>query len=210
MPPDTALIAALDQARPSFERCALEPRLPGSAFQTLTLRIATEDRRVRDIRWSQPFIGPTADRMLRCMSTIARVALRPRRLHTRSSAMVLRYVPLRGLDYPIQPPPAPATRVMDTAEAQLLVHRLTGLGDHAERLSLLEAQEEALVAVPVESVADVLAVFANPDLRVGGALCRVVAGPRALARVTRGLPGPDARRLRALSRGRCGVTVAAP
>jgi hypothetical protein len=206
MPPDAAMTRALDDARLSFERCALDSRLPETAFHTLTLRIATEDRRIRDIRWSEPFIGPTADRLLRCMGTIARVALRPQGVIARGS-YVLRYVPLRDLDYPMQPPPAPVARAMDEAEAQAFVQRLTQLASDAERFALLEAQEEAHVAIPVGAVAAVLAAFDAPDLRVGSELCRVVSGRRVLARVTRGLRGPDARRLRALSRGRCGVDV---
>lgn len=206
MPPDTGLIAALDAARPSFERCALDSELPETAFHTLSLRIITANRRASEVHWGQPFIGPTADRLLTCMRTIVRVALRPRRVHTRASATFY-YVPLRDLDYPMQPPPSPPTRVMSAAEAAALTQRLAAVASDAERVALIAAQEEARVAVPVDAVASLLETFHEPDLAAGGALCRVVSGSRALARITRGLPAPDARRLRALTRGRCGVSV---
>lgn len=206
MPPESLLVDALDAARPSFERCALDSGLPESAFHTLAVRIETEDRRVSRVSWSQPFIGPTADQLLVCMRTIVRVALRPRRVHVRPSVR-LYYTPLADLDFPMQPPPVDAVRVMTREEAEQLRVQLAALPDDGARLALLVAQESVHVAIPTDSVAAIEATFRSPDLRLGAALCRVVSGRRALARVARGLPGADARRLRALTRGRCGVSL---
>ncbi|MCA9577752.1 MAG: hypothetical protein R3B40_31745 [Polyangiales bacterium] len=206
LPPDTRMIEALQAARPSFERCALDSGLAETAFHTLALRIETEGHRVARVVWSQPFVGPRVPPLLACMRTIVRVALRPRRLHVRASVRFT-FVPLPDLDFPMQPAPAAPSRVMSAAEAEQLRVELAALPDDAARLARLNAQESAGVAIPTDAVASIEATFRAPDLRVGGALCRVVSGPRALVRVTRGLPGPDARRLRALTRGRCGVAV---
>lgn len=189
-----------------FERCALQSRLPESTLHAATVLVNLQAGRPPRVDHSGMPVLPAP--ILRCVANEVRAILRNAGGPPPSDG-AFAFAPFQGLDLPMDPAPAAARTLLAPDAVDALVTQLRALGDDSQRVARLAELEVAQVALPGSAVRPVLSALGQPEARVGGQLCRIVATRGALRTIQAGLPPRERTRLRGLTRGACGVQVLA-
>ncbi len=218
MPPSDNAAHMLRGRGQAFESCGLRSRASEAALRGVSFRIHVERQRVRGLRYQDPLVGSSqaqARALLRCVQRIVQRVVRPQRVQPRGPSRALRRLdegtfliqPFATFELPMEPAPEAARAVYTQTQVEAFVAQVRAADDDPARLRLIEALEAAHEGLPAASATATLHAFHNPNALTGGALCRVLVGRGALRAVQRGLRPGERGRLRALTRGRCGVAL---